>query len=49
VRLGLDHYYMGPKDRRPLTAEDIEKARSMLPVLPDGWWLERHDWDATRN
>ena len=44
VHLGLDYYYMGPKDRRTLTNEDYELAQRILPTLPEGWYRERHDW-----
>ena len=44
VHLGLEHYYMGPKDRRTLTKEDYELAQRILPTLPDGWYREHHDW-----
>lgn len=38
VHLGLDYYYMGPRDRRALTKEDYEEAKRLLPTLPDGWY-----------
>lgn len=44
VHLGLDYYYMGPRDRRTLTKDDIEMAQSLLPTLTDGWYREHYDW-----
>lgn len=44
VHLGLDYYYMGPRDRRLLKQEDYEVAQRLLPTLPEGWYTERYDW-----
>lgn len=44
VHFGLDYYYMGPRDRRQLTKDDIEVAQRLLPTLPEGWYSERYDW-----
>ena len=46
VALGLDHYYMGHKDKRELTANERAEALTILPTLPAGWMQEHHDWDA---
>ena len=48
VHLGLDYYYMAKNDRRTLTKEDYELAKRTLPTLPDGWYRERHEWDAAK-
>ena len=34
VALGLTHYYMGPKDKRELTADERAEALTILPTLP---------------
>lgn len=49
VHLGLEYYYMGPRDKRKLKQKDYELAWKVLPTLPDGWWGETHDWDACGN
>lgn len=46
VKLGLTHYYMGPRDKRELTASERAEALTILPTLPKGWMRQRHDWDA---
>ena len=48
VHLGLDYYYMGPRDRRQLTKDDIEVAQRTLPTLPDGWYREPQEWSAQK-
>lgn len=48
VKLGLTHYYMGPNDKRELTANERAEAWLMIPTLPDGWLRMRHEWDACR-
>lgn len=48
VHLGLDYYYMGPRDRRQLTKEDIEVAQRLLPTLPEKLYAERYDWMAQK-
>ena len=48
VALGLDYYYMGPKDKRELTANERAEAWLMIPTLPAGWMRMRHEWDACR-
>lgn len=48
VHLGLDYYYMAKNDRRTLTNEDYELAKRILPTLPEGWYRERHKWDAAK-
>jgi hypothetical protein len=48
VHLGLDYYYMGPKDRRTLTKEDYDEAQRILPTLPEGWYTEHYDWMAQK-
>lgn len=37
VALGLTHYYMGPKDKRPLTELDIMEAKLLISMQPKGW------------
>ena len=48
VALGLTHYYMGPRDKREVTASERAEALSIIPALPAGWMQERHEWDACR-
>lgn len=48
VHLGLDYYYMGPKDRRTLTKEDYELAKRTLPTLQEGWYREPQEWSAQK-
>ena len=49
VALGLTHYYMGPRDKRELTASERAEALATIPTLPTGWMQEAHDWDACDN
>ena len=44
VRLGLEYYYIGSKDKRKLTAADRAEAEKELPTLPDGWWRAKLPW-----
>ena len=44
VQLGLNAYYMGPKDRRVLTESEIAMAKSLLPTLPPLWYKEPQPW-----
>lgn len=44
VQLGMDAYYMGPRDRRILSQDDYETAYRILPTLPKGWMQEHQDW-----
>lgn len=46
VHLGLDYYYMGHDEKAMVTESEIEWARSVLPSLPQQWWLDAHDWAA---
>ena len=46
VALGLTHYYMGPKDKREVTASEREEALATIPDLPEGWMKQKHEWDA---
>ena len=46
VALGLTHYYMGPRDKRELTASERAEALSLLPTLPPGWMQEKYDWQV---
>lgn len=48
VKLGYSYYYMRPKIRTILTTKEREFAFQTLPLLPKGWWRERHEWDSTR-
>ncbi len=44
VALELTHYYMGPHDKRKLTAEEHKQAKLLLLVLPKGWYREEQEW-----
>lgn len=44
VVLDLTHYYMGPKDKRPMLQKDYEVAYELLPKLPKGWMQDQYDW-----
>lgn len=46
VKLGLTHYYMGPKDKRTVTASERALARVIIPTLPVGWMQESYDWQT---
>ena len=46
VQLGLDYYYMGPKDRRRVTEDERKKARKIIQTLPSGWMQEKYDWQV---
>lgn len=46
VALGLTHYYMGPRDKREVTASEREEALSIIPDLPEGWMKQKHEWDT---
>ena len=46
VALGLTHYYMGPKDKRELTASERAEALAILPTLQPGWMQEKYDWQV---
>ena len=37
VALGLNHYYMGPKDKHEVTDEDRRLAEKLIPTLPKGF------------
>lgn len=49
VALGLTHYYMGPRDKREVTASERAEALAILPTLEPGWMQEAHEWDACDN
>ena len=36
VALGLTHYYMGPHDKREVTATERAEALATIPDLPEG-------------
>ena len=40
VALGLTHYYMGPHDKREVTATERAEALATIPDLPAGWMQE---------
>lgn len=44
--LGLDYYYMGPKDKRRLEKRELVLARMIIPTLPKGWMQEQYDWQV---
>ena len=46
VALGLTHYYMGPNDKREVTATERAEALATIPDLPEGWMKQKHEWDA---
>ena len=48
VALGLTHYYMGPKDKREVTATERAEALATIPGLPEGWMTQKQEWDACR-
>lgn len=49
VALGLTHYYMGPHDKREVTATERAEALATIPDLPEGWMTQNHEWDACKN
>ena len=49
VHLGLTHYYMGPRDKRKLTAEERKEAKKLLPNLPQGWFAEEQEWFCNKD
>ena len=49
VALGLTHYYMGPRDKREVTASERAEALATIPTLEPGWMQEAHEWDACPN
>jgi hypothetical protein len=48
VALGLTPYYMGPRDKREVTATERAEALATIPDLPAGWMTQKHEWDACR-
>ena len=48
VHLGLDYYYMGPRDRRQMKQEDYEVEQRLLPTLPECWYREPQEWSAQK-
>ena len=46
MALGLTHYYMGPHDKREVTATERAEALATIPDLPEGWMTQKHEWDA---
>ena len=46
VALGLTHYYMGPHDKREVTATERAEALATIKDLPEGWMKQKHEWDA---
>ena len=44
VALGLTHYYMGPRDKREVTAAERAEALATIPDLPAGWMHEEQEW-----
>ncbi len=49
VALGLTHYYMGPNDKREVTATERAEALATIPDLPDGWMKQKHERDAYKS
>ena len=46
VALGLTHYYMGPHDKREVTATERAEALATIHDLPGGWITQKREWDA---
>jgi len=49
VHLGLLHYYMGPHDKREVTATERAEALATIPDLPAGWMQEEQEWMLHKN
>lgn len=49
VALGLTHYYMGPHDKREVTATERAEALATIPDLPKGWMQEEQEWMLHKN
>lgn len=49
VALGLTHYYMGPRDKREVTAAERAEALATIPDLPAGWMQEEQEWMLHKN
>lgn len=49
VALGLTHYYMGPHDKREVTATERAEALATIPDLPAGWMQEEQEWMIHKN
>lgn len=49
VALGLTHYYMGPRDKREVTATERAEALATIPDLPAGWMQEEQEWMLHKN
>lgn len=49
VALGLSHYYMGPRDKREVTATERSEALATIPDLPAGWMQEEQEWMLHKN
>lgn len=43
VALGLTHYYMGPHDKREVTATERAEALATIPDLPEDWMTQKHE------
>lgn len=46
VHLKMDYYYIGPGDKREVTATERAEALATIPDLPEGWMKQKHEWDA---
>lgn len=49
VALGLTHYYIGPQDKREVTATERAEDLATIPDLPDGWMQQKHSLDACKH
>lgn len=49
VALGLTHYYMGPHDKREVTATERAEAIATIHDLPAGWMQEEQEWMLHKN
>lgn len=51
VALGLNYYYMAPRDKREVTEEDRRLAEKLIPTLPKGFtrMSKSYDFSIWRN
>lgn len=46
VTLGYSYYYMRKNVRTIMTTKERELAFQVIPMLPEGWMHEKHEWDC---
>ena len=46
VALGLTHYYMGPHDKREVTATERADALATIPDMSEGWMKQKHAYKS---